>query len=312
MGDFVWVWQEGVWVFGVDMVFYCMVVNYYFILFDGQWLVGCDMQLFFDQVNVGDYFSYWMFYLDMGVYFNEVEFVVFEQEFKGICFVVVDIYIGFCVMFVDVVMQFWGDVWCWCFFDYFLMMVLYGVVVFSQIDCVILIICQYLNFNVVWVFQVFFYVDYVVVESCFGFCFGYGDGLCQFSVVMYNVYIVIVVVVGGFDDYWIVDVFGMGVVSVYVVVQWVIRIWNGWNVSFFYGGDGGYFVVYQVDSVGFWVDEDEIGMFNLFSKISVFREEVIIWVNCYCVSDFSGVDNGWNVQIVFYGWSWIDVDCFIC
>lgn len=32
--DFVRVWQEGVWIFGIDMVFYCMVLNDNFVLCD--------------------------------------------------------------------------------------------------------------------------------------------------------------------------------------------------------------------------------------------------------------------------------------
>lgn len=258
------------------------------------------MQLFFDQVNVGDYFCNWVFYLNMGVYFDEIEFVVFEQEFESICIVIVDINICFSVMFVDVVMQFWGNVWCWCFFDYFLVVVLYGVVMFCQIDSVVLIVSQYLNFDVVRIFQVFFYVNYIVVESSFCFCMGYGDGLCQFSVVVYYVYIVIVVVVGGFDNYWIINVFSNGMVFIYIVVQWVVRIWYVRDVCFFYCCDCGYFVVYQVNGFCFRVNEDKVGVFNLFGKVGVFGEEVVIWMDCYCVGDFSGVDDCWDVQIIFY------------
>lgn len=248
----------------------------------------------------------------MGVYFDEIEFVVFEQEFECFCVVIVDVYVCFCVVFVDIVMQFWCNVWCWGFFNYFLVVMLYGIVVFCQIDSVVLVVCQYLNFDVVWIFQVFFYVYYVVVESCFCFCFGYGDGLCQFSIVMNYVYIVVVVVVGCFDDYWIVNMFGMSVVCIYIVVQWVVRFWYGWNVCFFYCGNCGYFIVYQVDGICFWVDKDKVGVFNLFGKIGVFRKEVVIWVDCYCVGDFSGVNDSWDVQIIFYGWCWVNIDCFIC
>lgn len=124
-GDLVWVWYEGFGVFGVDVVFDCVVGQYYVVLFDVQFLVGGDVQLFVDQVDVGYYFCYWMFYLYVGVYFDEVEMVVFVQEFEGVCVVVVDMDVGFYVDFVDLFVQFSGDVWCWCFFYYFLVVVLY-------------------------------------------------------------------------------------------------------------------------------------------------------------------------------------------
>lgn len=38
---------------------------------------------------------------------------------------VVDVDVGFGVYFVDLFMLFGGDVWCWCFFYYFLVVVLY-------------------------------------------------------------------------------------------------------------------------------------------------------------------------------------------
>lgn len=299
-GDFVRIWQEGVRIFGVDTIFYRMVANVNFFLFDRQRLIGSDTQLFFDQVNVGDYFCNRVFYLNTGVYFDEIEFVVFEQEFESICIAIVDINIRFSVTFVDVATQFRGNVRCWRFFDYFLVAALYGVVTFRQIDSVVLIVSQYLNFDVARIFQVFFYVNYIVVESSFRFRTGYGDGLCQFSVVAYYAYIAIVVVVGGFDNYRIINAFSNGTVFIYIVVQRVVRIRYVRDVRFFYRRDCGYFVVYQANGFCFRVNEDKVGAFNLFGKVGVFGEEVVIRMDCYCVGDFSGVDDCRDVQIIFY------------
>lgn len=123
--NFVWVRQEVFWIFCVNMIFNGMVVNFDVFLFERQWLICGDMQLFFDQVNVSNYFCYWVFNLNMCVYFNEVEFIVFVQEFKGISVVVVDFDICMGIMFIDEFMYFFSDIWCGCFFYYFLVMVLY-------------------------------------------------------------------------------------------------------------------------------------------------------------------------------------------
>lgn len=160
-------------------------------------------------------------------------------------------------------------------------------------------------------FRVFLHVDHVVVESRFGFRFGHGDGLRQFSVATYNAHTATAAAAGGFDDHRVADAFGMGAVSVHVVAQRAIRTWNGRNASFLHGGDGGHFVAHQADSVGFRADEDETGALNLLSKISVLREEAITRVNRYRASDLSGADNGRNVQIAFYGRSRTDADRLI-
>lgn len=70
----------------------------------------------------------------------------------------------------------------------------------------------------VWVFQVFFYVNYVVIESCFGFCMGYVNGLFKIFVMVYYMYIMIIIIIWCFDNDWIIDLFGKGFVFGSVVI----------------------------------------------------------------------------------------------
>lgn len=60
----------------------------------------------------------------MSVYFDEVEVVVFVEEFEGVGVVVVNFDVGLDVVGEDFLMGFFVDVGGWCFFDYFLVVVL--------------------------------------------------------------------------------------------------------------------------------------------------------------------------------------------
>lgn len=57
----------------------------------------------------------------------------------------------------------------------------------------------------VWVFEEFFYVYLWVVECMVGFFVGYVYCVDECGFGVYDVYFVFVVVVGCFDDDWIVD-----------------------------------------------------------------------------------------------------------
>ena len=288
-----------------------MAFNHNFILLDGQRLTRCDAQLLFDQVNTGNHLGHRVFNLNTGVHFNEVELAVFEQELKSTRPAIADIDTGFRATLADVATQFRGDTRCWCFFDHFLVTTLHGAVTFCQIDSVTLTVSQHLNFDVAWVFQVFFHVHHVVAESGFRFSFGHGDGLSQFSVAAHNAHTATAAAAGRFDDNRVADAFRMSTVSIHVVGQRAVGARNGWNTGFLHCGDCRHFVAHQADSVSFRADEDKARTFYLFSKVGVLREEAITRVNGHRASDLSGADDSRDIQIAFYGRSRADTDRLI-
>ena len=191
------------------------------------------------------------------------------------------------------------------------MTTLHGAVTFCQIDRVTLTVSQHLNFDVAWVFQVFFHVHHVIAESRFRFRFGHGDGLRQFSIAAYNAHTATAAAAGRLDDHRIANAFSMGTVSIHVVGQRAVRAWYGWNTGFFHRGDRRHFVTHQANSVGFRADEDKARAFYLLSKVGVLREETVTRVNRDRASDFGGADDCRDVQIAFYGRSRTDTDRLI-
>ena len=191
------------------------------------------------------------------------------------------------------------------------MTTLHGAVTFSQIDRVALTVSQHLNFDVAWVFQVFFHVHHVIAESRFRFRFGHGDGLRQFSIAAYNAHTATAAAARRLDDNRVANAFSMGAVSIHIVGQRAVRARYGWHAGFFHRGDGRHFVTHQANGVGFRANEDKARAFNLLSKVGVLREETITRVNRDRASDFGGADDRRDVQIAFYGRSRADTDRLI-
>src|SRR3546814_3212790 len=69
-------------ILGIDPAFDRM--HAWKIMLTRNWNTGGYLDLFFDQIVIDHFFSHRMFYLDAGVHFNEIEFLVFvTQEFNG-------------------------------------------------------------------------------------------------------------------------------------------------------------------------------------------------------------------------------------
>lgn len=149
-GDVVIIGDEVVqWVFGGDVVLQCMVVQLYFGL---RGYVGCfgqccifgDLDLGLYDVDVGDFFGYGVFDLYVWVYFDEIEGLVvyIYQEFDCVGIVIVDGLVDFQCKVVDFI------VLCLCqiggggVFDDFLVVVLYGVVVFVEVVKIVMVVVQ--------------------------------------------------------------------------------------------------------------------------------------------------------------------------
>ncbi|CNU80152.1 Uncharacterised protein [Salmonella enterica subsp. enterica serovar Bovismorbificans] len=299
--DFAWAWQEGVRIFGIDTAFYRMASNDNFVLCDRQRLTRRDAQLLFDQIDAGNHFSHRVFNLNTGVHFDEIELAVFEQEFERPCAAIADVYARFRAAFADIATQFRRNAWRRGFFNHFLVATLHGTVAFRQIDSVALAVRQHLNFDVAWIFQVFFHVYHVVAESRFRFRFGHGDGLRQFSIATNHAHTAAAAAAGRFDDHRIANTFGMSAVRIHIVAQRAVRSWYGRHARFFHRGNRGHFIAHQADGIRFRADKDKAGAFNLLGKIGVLRKEAVTRVDCHRAGDFSGANDSRDVQITFYG-----------
>ncbi|MNI20288.1 hypothetical protein D3C73_737620 [compost metagenome] len=301
-GDLAWARQEGVRVFGVDTAFHRVAVNLHFFLFDRQRLTGSDTQLLFNQIHAGDHLGNRMLNLNTGVHFDEIELAVFIQELESACAAVTDFHTGFRAALADITAHFAGDARCRSLFNHFLVAALHGAVALGQIDGVTLTVRQHLNFDMAWVFQVFFHVNHVVVESRFGLRLGHGNGLLEVFVAAHYAHAATAAAAGCLDDNRIADALGEGTVFIHVVGQRAIRARYARHASFLHGIDGRNLVAHQADSFGSRANEDKAGAFDLLGEIGVFRQEAVARVDRHCAGDFSRRDDCRDIQVTFYRW----------
>lgn len=104
------------------------------------------------------------------------------------------------------------------------------------------IVIQDLDFYVMGMLNQFFQIDFVFVECCFGFVFGCQYFFFKCFFIWNDVYVMVIVVLGCFQYYWVVDFQCKFFDFVEVIGQWV-GCWYYWNVGFNCQILGSYFVV---------------------------------------------------------------------
>lgn len=308
--NFVWVWMEVIeGVFCIDLVFYSMCIGIIVVFFDE--FICCDFDLFFNQVMVDYFFCDWVFYLNLGIYFYEVEVLVFVyEEFYGVYVFVFDSFFCFYSCIVYFFLEFIGYKRGGVFFYQFLVVVLNRVVLFGKVDDFVFLVISNLEFDMMGFFDEFFDVDVIVVKCCF--CFLMGMVLVRFKFFFFldNLYFFIVIVGSSFQDDWIVDIFSDFEVGFGIFDQF-IGVGDDWDFCFDYGFFGCDFVFYFVDLCRGGLNKFDIVFGVNFGKISIFSQEFVVWVYCIGVGDFYCSYNFWYVQVRFCRGRWINVDCFI-
>ncbi len=106
-----------------------------------------------------------MFDLDTCIHFDEVEVIIFVEEFEGS-----DAFIShgsecFCAFYAEVVYFFSVDEEARTFFDKFLVSTLYGAVSFWEEEGIAFSICEHLDFDMSRFGEIFFHEDGIVSES---------------------------------------------------------------------------------------------------------------------------------------------------
>ena len=105
-----------------------------------EFFTGGDPYLFLYQIQSCNQFGDRMFNLDAGIHFDEIEFTVLIEEFKGACAPVTDFAASFGTTVADAVDQPAWNIRCRCFLDHFLVASLHGTIAFAQPDGIFVIV----------------------------------------------------------------------------------------------------------------------------------------------------------------------------
>ena len=159
---------EGKAVFGVDAAFDGSAFKNDVALLEAQTFACGDADLFGDDVNARHPFGHGVLNLDTGVHFDEIELAVFVQKFERTGAAIADAATGFraaCTEFFDELARNAGG---GRLFHNLLITALHGAVAFAQIDGVLEVVREHLNFDVARIFQELFQIDLVRAECGIG------------------------------------------------------------------------------------------------------------------------------------------------
>lgn len=141
---------------------------------------------------------------------------------------------------------------------------------FIKVIDVVSIIVEDLNFDVVGVSDYFFQIFFVVFEGGFGFMVVFKNFFFEFFFGKDWVYVVVFIVLGGFEYQWVVDFSSFFVNGVYIVIK-NFGCWNNWNVccngNFVCVG----FIVQFVYGFGFGINKGDFVCNIGVNKFGVFR-----------------------------------------
>ncbi|KAF5069363.1 hypothetical protein DSECCO2_233500 [anaerobic digester metagenome] len=168
-------------ILGIDPAFNRMTALFQLILFERHYKTIGDVDHFLYQVNADHTFRDGMLHLQAGVHFKKVIIqLVVNNEFNGSGAVIIT---GFCRgygMGAHLGPHFRGKQGGGGFFHHLLMSALNRALALEKVNGVAVLIGQYLKFNMVRRFNIFFDVNGIIPESCF--CFGTGAAECTLNV----------------------------------------------------------------------------------------------------------------------------------
>lgn len=130
-------------------------MNLYIWLFESKWVTSSNQDLLLNQVDTSDLLSNWMLYLKSSVHFKEIEILVLvHEELDGTCGCVTTGSSQLNCLFTHLVSSSLVHNWAWSFLNNLLVSSLDWAFSFWQVNIVIMLISQDLEFNVSRLFDV--------------------------------------------------------------------------------------------------------------------------------------------------------------
>ena len=258
-------------VFGVDTALDSMAANLDVALFVVQTFAVSHTNLFTYKVNTGNEFCHRMFNLNTGVHFDEVELFVFVQEFKRTGTAITDSLTGFDATFAHFFNQFTGHAGSRGFFQNLLVAALHGAIALTQVNGIVEVIGQDLNFDVARIFQEFFHVYGRVAESRLSFLARHGNSVnqCRFSA--NHAHAASAAATAGFNNDRVADLAGNLNDFVRIFRQGTVRARNNRNTGFNHGFLGRDLVTHDTDGIRTGTDKGKTGTFHALGKVGIFR-----------------------------------------
>ena len=289
--------HEVVGVFGVDTALDRMPPHLDLALGKGQLHVGRHHDLRLDDINAGDHFRHRVLHLHARVHFDEVELAVLVQEFESARAPVADLFAGSHTALADALDQLAADARCRRLFQDFLVPPLHRAIPLAQVDRVLELVGQDLDFDVAGVLQEFLHIDRGVAKCCAGFRLGHDDRVDQRRLGVYHPHAAPAAAAGGFDDDRIPHALGNTAQLHRVVRELALRARYAGDAGPDHGLFGRHLVAHDADGRGGGADELEAALLHALGKVGVFAQETVAGVDSFRVGHLGGRNDGRHIQV---------------
>ena len=240
-----------------------------------QLFAGRDPNLLLHDVQAGDQFGHRMFDLDPRVHLDEIELALFVQELEGARAAVADLLAGVGAARADALDQAPGDAGRRSFLEDLLVAALHRAVALAQVDRILVLVGQDLDFDMARVLEELLHVDRRVAEGCAGLGAGHGDRAVQRRLGMHHPHAAATAAAGGLDDHRITHRPGNLHDFLGIVGQCALGARHDRHARFAHGVLGRHLVAHQADRVGARADEDESALFDPLGEVRILGQEAV-------------------------------------
>ena len=157
-------WHKGDGILCVDAALDGVTAQLDVLLPVTQLVPRCNANLLLHNIDAGNHLRNGMFYLHACVHLDEIELVFFVEKLERACAAIAKLEAGFGAALTDLVAQPRLEFRCRRLFDDFLVTPLHRAITFPKKDCVFVLVCQHLYFDVAWVFEEFFEIHHWIAE----------------------------------------------------------------------------------------------------------------------------------------------------
>ena len=271
-------------------------------------LAGCDAELGLDEVDAGDGFGDGVLHLDARVHLDEVELAVFiHEELDGAGVLIADFGEATAQGLADLLAHFGRDLQRRRFFDEFLMAALDGALALKERGDVAVLVGEHLELDVARLLDELLHVELAVAEGVGGFSGGGMEEVGQFFGSAHDAHAATAAAGLGFENDGVADLCGD-----------VLRFFCGGDDAVGAGKDrdlgrlhclaGFFFFAHEARDFRRRADELDVGGAADFGEVGVLAEQAVAGMNGVDVGDFSGGDDGGNIEIAVGGARRADAD----
>src|SRR6185369_5354707 len=253
--------NELVWILGIDSAFDRMAAQHDVALREWQLLAGRHHDLRLDNVHAADHLGDGMLDLDAGVHLDEIELAVLVQELESARAAVTDLLAGRHAALADLFDQLARNPRRRRLLDDLLVPALHRTVALAQVNAVLVLVGQDLDFDMARVLQELLKIDRGIAERGTSFRLGRLHRIDQRRLGVDHPHAAPAAAAGRLDDHRIADRLGHAPNLDRVIRQFAFRAGHTGHARLDHGLLGRHLVAHDADRLGRRPDELEAAFF---------------------------------------------------